>query len=216
LLEPRVIAAGSNIENFAHGLNAVFGLVQFNELVNLSYSPRARLRGHGHSLRWRILGHRLSTKYWELQPELQDLLDELRTDITQPELPDSEDDVIQVMSLHKSKGLTRDVVVVAGCMAGTLPFVDADDPPEVQTATFAEQRRLFYVAMTRPTKVLVLSAAAKLPLALALRGGAAVAKTEVIGGVSFAVTSLTPFIGELGGHSPKVLSGSEWLKHVGL
>jgi hypothetical protein len=67
LLEPRVIAAGSDIENFAHGLNAVFGLMQFNEPVNLPYLPRARLRGHGRSLRWRILGHRVSTKHWELQ-----------------------------------------------------------------------------------------------------------------------------------------------------
>ncbi len=79
-------------------------------------------------------------------PDPAGLLDELREAITQPELPGSDSDIIQVMSLHKSKGLTRDLVVVAGCMAGTLPYLDEDDSPEVQSAKLEEQRRLFYVS----------------------------------------------------------------------
>ncbi len=90
-------------------------------------------------------------------PDPKDILNELREAITQPELPGSDSDVIQVMSLHKSKGLTRDLVVIAGCMAGTLPYIDQADAPEIQNAKLEEQRRLFYVAVTRATSVLVIS-----------------------------------------------------------
>lgn len=145
-----------------------------------------------------------------------DLLDELRVAITQPELPGSDSDIIQVMSLHKSKGLTRDLVVVAGCMAGTLPFLDDKDSVEVQSAKREEQRRLFYVAITRATKVLVISAAVTLPISDALRGGAAVKKKIFHDGKPYAVTSFTPFLGELGPNAPAPLSTSAWKRQVGI
>src|SRR6266852_3680469 len=106
----------------------------------------------------------------------KELLTELRQAITQPELPGSDSDVIQVMSLHKSKGLTRDVVVVAGCMAGTLPRLDPDYPLEIQNRQLEEQRRLFYVGITRATKVLIISAAVRLPLGAALQSGATIVR----------------------------------------
>lgn len=149
-------------------------------------------------------------------PEPERLLDELRTAITQPELPGSDGDIIQVMSLHKSKGLTRDVVVVAGCMAGTLPFVPPDEPAEARNSRIEEQRRLFYVALTRATRVLVISASASLPLGDALRGGAAVKQKTIIGGKPYAVTAFTPFLRELGGTAPKVITTAEWKKAVGI
>jgi superfamily I DNA/RNA helicase len=160
----------------------------------------------------RLLASRLASEI----PDPTELLNELRAAITQPELPGSDSDVIQVMSLHKSKGLTRDLVVVAGCMAGTLPFVDNDDPAEVKTSKLAEQRRLFYVAITRATKVLLISAAASLPLADALRGGATVSKRMFINGKPHAVTSFTPFLGELGPTAPIPLSTAAWKSQVGL
>ena len=149
-------------------------------------------------------------------PDPSDLLDELRVAITQPELPGSDSDIIQVMSLHKSKGLTRDLVVVAGCMAGTLPFLDDNDPAEVKNAKLEEQRRLFYVAITRATRVLVISAAVSLPLSDALRGGAAVKKKIFVNGKPYAATSFTPFLGELGPTAPAPLSTTAWKKQVGL
>jgi DNA helicase II / ATP-dependent DNA helicase PcrA len=148
-------------------------------------------------------------------PDSVDLLDELRVAVTQPELPGSDSDIIQVMSLHKSKGLTRDLVIVAGCMAGTLPFVDEDEPAEVQTAKIEEQRRLFYVAITRATQVLVISAAVRLPLSDALRGGATVSKKMFIGGIPYAITSFTPFIGELGETAPTPISTATWKQQAG-
>jgi DNA helicase II / ATP-dependent DNA helicase PcrA len=146
----------------------------------------------------------------------EEVLAELREAITQPELPGSDSDVIQVMSLHKSKGLTRDVVVVAGCMAGTLPSIDADDPPEEQANQLDEQRRLFYVAITRATSVLVISSAIALPLRDALRGGAKVARRTFLNGEPFAITAFTPFLGELGPTVPAPISTAEWRRRSGV
>jgi ATP-dependent exoDNAse (exonuclease V) beta subunit len=160
----------------------------------------------------RLLAQRIAY----VTPEPKALLDELRVAITQPELPGSDSDIIQVMSLHKSKGLTRDLVVVAGCMAGTLPFIDDEDSPEVQAAKLDEQRRVFYVAITRATKVLLISAAITLPLSDALRGGAAVKKRIFQGGKPFAVTAFTPFLGELGPTAPSAISTGAWKKQVGI
>jgi len=149
-------------------------------------------------------------------PEPSDLLDELRTAITQPELPGSDGDIIQVMSLHKSKGLTRDVVFVVGCMAGTLPSIDPSDPPQVRAAQLEEQRRLFYVAITRATSVLVISSSTRLLYADAMHNGATVRRSVFIGGVKHAVTAFTPFITEMGASLPQPVTGAEWRTREGL
>jgi DNA helicase-2/ATP-dependent DNA helicase PcrA len=149
-------------------------------------------------------------------PEPAGLLDEMRTAITQPELPGSDGDIVQVMSLHKSKGLTRDVVFVVGCMAGALPSVDAADPPEVRAAQYEEQRRLFYVAITRATQILVISSAIRLKYADAKRNGAEVGQTIFIAGEKYALTAFTPFIREMGTSLPRPIKGSIWRSRVGL
>jgi DNA helicase-2/ATP-dependent DNA helicase PcrA len=51
-----------------------------------------------------------------------DLLDLLRTEITQPEMP-PEGNFVRSMSLHKSKGLTSRVTIIIGCIHGLIPFV---------------------------------------------------------------------------------------------
>jgi superfamily I DNA/RNA helicase len=150
------------------------------------------------------------------KPAPEDILEELRIAITQPELPGSDSDIIQVMSLHKSKGLTRDLVILAGCMAGTLPFIDDKDPPAIQRASLEEQRRLFYVAITRATKVLVISSAASLPIADAFRSGAQVVTRSFIAGVSYARTAFTPFLAELGNDVPTPVTGAQWRAQIGL
>jgi DNA helicase-2/ATP-dependent DNA helicase PcrA len=54
------------------------------------------------------------------------------------------------MSLHKSKGLSSPVVIIAGCIEGLLPSApDEDMTPAEQQANLEEQRRLFYVGLTR-------------------------------------------------------------------
>lgn len=57
--------------------------------------------------------------------------------------PDCTDDVIRIMSLHKSKGLTAKCVVVVGCVAGALPTVRSGSSAVEQQNEIQEQRRLF-------------------------------------------------------------------------
>ena len=75
----------------------------------------------------------------------RELLNELRTDITQPELPGTQGPAIRIMSLHKSKGLTARLVVIAGCVQGILPLIDYTATIEEQNRQREEARRLFYV-----------------------------------------------------------------------
>jgi superfamily I DNA/RNA helicase len=92
-------------------------------------------------------------------PEPAELFKALIREITQPELPGSDSDIIRVMSLHKAKGLTASMVVIAGCLSGALPTVDRDKPLTIQDAQREEQRRLFYVAITLATDTLIMSSA---------------------------------------------------------
>lgn len=55
-------------------------------------------------------------------------------------------------TMHKSKGLEWDNVFITGCTEGTVPYRKAVLPLEIE-----EERRLFYVAMTRAKHNLILS-----------------------------------------------------------
>ena len=74
---------------------------------------------------------------------------------TQVDLLASAEQRVPVLTIHQAKGLEFDIVFVAGCSDGDLPRRRsmADRREE-------EERRLFYVALTRARKQLVLSRAA--------------------------------------------------------
>ena len=74
---------------------------------------------------------------------------------TQVDLLASAEQRVPVLTIHQAKGLEFDIVFVAGCSDGDLPRRRsmADRRGE-------EERRLFYVALTRARKQLVLSRAA--------------------------------------------------------
>ena len=57
------------------------------------------------------------------------LRESLRAGITQPELP-TDVEYVRVMSLHKSKGLTADLVAVVGCIEGLVPTLTDGTPAE--------------------------------------------------------------------------------------
>ncbi|CAN5834605.1 hypothetical protein BH23ACT11_BH23ACT11_15560 [soil metagenome] len=138
------------------------------------------------------------------------ILEELRQEITQPHLPDSDSDIIRVMSLHKSKGLTASLVVIAGAMAGALPYVDNDLPPAEQDAKLQEQRRLFYVALTRAKDALAISAPAQVPFSDAKRAQVNVVRRRFEGGEVVADVAMSPFLAELGPACPSTISGATW------
>lgn len=99
--------------------------------------------------------------------DLEDFVDALRYGVSLRELPAATTEV-RVMSLHASKGLTADLVVMAGLVEGLMP--SAPKPtlsfPE-QKAHRQEQRRLFFVGLTRTRQVLVLSTYSQLDAATA-------------------------------------------------
>jgi DNA helicase II / ATP-dependent DNA helicase PcrA len=84
---------------------------------------------------------------------LEDVLDQasLASDADQYQ----EDVAVSLMTLHSAKGLEFDAVFLAGLEEGVLPHSRSiDTPGEIE-----EERRLFYVGMTRAKKTLVLSRA---------------------------------------------------------
>jgi superfamily I DNA/RNA helicase len=139
----------------------------------------------------------------------------LLREITQPELPGSGGDIIRVMSLHKSKGLTAALVVIAGCVSGALPTIDKNGEPAFQDAQRVEQRRLFYVAITRSTECLVISSSIYIPKKEALPNGIDVQRYRFIGPTLMACVSPSPFINELGPAAPKPINTQQWREQAG-
>jgi DNA helicase-2/ATP-dependent DNA helicase PcrA len=142
----------------------------------------------------------------------QELLDELRSDITQPELPGTQGQSIRIMSLHKSKGLTARLVVIAGCVSGIMPTIDAAAPPQEQQRQRQEQRRLFYVGLTRSTETLVISSAVRIPRGAAMQMGIPVPPGNPYGVVTLPAS---PFLAELGPNAPAPESGNAWRARLG-
>ena len=67
--------------------------------------------------------------------------------------------------------VTARVVIVMGCNEGLIPRIDYDEPLVKQQECLEEQRRLFYVALTRTTETLVLSSIAHISMQQALQMG---------------------------------------------
>ena len=65
------------------------------------------------------------------------------------EKEEDEDDAVQIMTAHGSKGLEFDTVIIAGCNQGTFPMTRGGD--------IEEERRIFYVAMTRAKNRLIMT-----------------------------------------------------------
>ena len=61
-----------------------------------------------------------------------------------------DEDLVQLATLHASKGLEFPHVTIAGCFAGSIPHENAED--------IEEERRLFYVGITRAQQSLLLTA----------------------------------------------------------
>ena len=129
-------------------------------------------------------------------------------------LPDIPPDVaeVRIMSLHKSKGLSSPVVIIAGCVEGLLPTApDADASPAEGEAQLEEQRRLLFVGLTRVKAmpgdnrpgILVLTSSRSMSLADAMQSK--IRPAGVRYGTAFVHTSR--FIGELGPAAPAPEAG---------
>lgn len=136
---------------------------------------------------------------------IRDVHSKTKALITQPEIPE-ESAFVRVMSLHKAKGLTSKVAIVAGCIQGLIPTLDRTANEEEQETSLEEQRRLFYVAITRNTEILVLSSAIRMQADMAHKIGA-LSQGRGIGLVNVRASQ---FIGELGPDAPQGISGHDW------
>lgn len=117
----------------------------------------------------------------EANPDVDrsDFVTEVILAVTLPEIP-TQVEYVRIMSLHKSKGLSAPVTVVCGCVEGLLPR--RPDPaltPVERDNYIEEQRRLFYVGITRvkadPANGklgrLILTYAQEMPFADAMQAG---------------------------------------------
>ncbi|MBI5644683.1 UvrD-helicase domain-containing protein [Candidatus Kaiserbacteria bacterium] len=86
---------------------------------------------------------------------IEKLLEEAALQSDQDEL-DEKRDAVSLMTIHASKGLEFDAVFVTGLEQGLFPSIREDNPPAGGRDP-EEERRLFYVALTRARKRLFLS-----------------------------------------------------------
>jgi superfamily I DNA/RNA helicase len=133
-----------------------------------------------------------------------DLSDVLTTAIARPELP-TDVEYVRVMSLHKSKGLTAQLVVIVGCIEGLIPSFDSTLRGAEIARHLEEQRRVMYVAITRSRTTLVISSIRQMRRDLAHKIGARLVYGP--GSVGPAITSR--FVNDLGSTAPASRRGSE-------
>lgn len=105
-----------------------------------------------------------SIEEWEKEAEDKSLFSYLNriTLLGRDDLSDEDSGEVNLMTIHAAKGLEFKVVFIAGCVEGILPhkhsIEDFDDDPEKDTqAAIEEERRLFYVAITRARERLFIS-----------------------------------------------------------
>ncbi|RLG20692.1 hypothetical protein DRN77_07410, partial [Methanosarcinales archaeon] len=112
---------------------------------------------------------------------------------------------ISIMSLHKAKGLEADLVVIASCIEGLIPSIDEKETFDEQQRKLEEDRRLFYVGITRTKKILILSSVLYMNAGMAKRMKI---KYSVSGDVAKVQSSR--FLQELGPSCPTSIRGDQF------
>jgi DNA helicase-2/ATP-dependent DNA helicase PcrA len=98
----------------------------------------------------------LGKRYDEMSPEaaVEALIETAALQSDQDELKDKEEhDAVRLMTVHSAKGLEFDYVFISGLEEGLFPHERLDDTG----IDHEEERRLFYVAITRAAKKLYLT-----------------------------------------------------------
>lgn len=140
-----------------------------------------------------------------------DFVAEVVTTVTMPEIQTTVE-YARIMSLHKSKGLSAPVTIICGCVEGLLPRRPSPDlTPAKQASFLEEQRRLFYVGVTRVKAdphlgklgTLILTYAQEMPFADAMQAGIQPAQQAY----GTAVLLASRFIRELGAAAPAPVAG---------
>jgi superfamily I DNA/RNA helicase len=101
----------------------------------------------------------------------EQMLQDIKALLTQSEVPTSSASV-RIMTLHKAKGLSAHTVFVLGFVDGLIPTIKRGTFGAGKEALLAEQRRLFYMALTRAKYRVVLSTWGVAPQEDVMRMGA--------------------------------------------
>jgi DNA helicase II / ATP-dependent DNA helicase PcrA len=134
----------------------------------------------------------------------------VRYAISQPDVP-FDAQYVRIMSLHRSKGLSAQLVAIAGMVDGVIPRdPPADATMDQQQAHREEQRRILYVGITRSSETLVLSSFAEVPFAEAMRFGARFGEVRRRGEEVVVRTYASPLLAELGETLPDAVIGNDW------
>jgi DNA helicase-2/ATP-dependent DNA helicase PcrA len=137
----------------------------------------------------------------------EQLLERLREELTHPDIPEERAE-ISIMSLHKAKGLEADLVIISSCIEGLIPLIDEEKTPYEQQQELEENRRLFYVGITRTKKVLILSSILYMNVGTAKQ--MKIKHTMINKGLAKVQSS--SFLRELGPSCPKPIKGEEFIE----
>jgi len=143
---------------------------------------------------------------------IKEFVSALRREISVPEVPLNAP-FVRVMSLHKSKGLTAKVVVIAGLVQGLIPRNPKKSYSPQQLAEHGrEQRRMFFVGLTRSKETLVLSKFQKVSFQAALQAGGI--STGRFVGPKIRQANASQYLQDLGRSLPTAVRGKEWLDQL--
>nr|MBU1328986.1 ATP-dependent helicase [Candidatus Omnitrophota bacterium] len=139
----------------------------------------------------------------------EELAKSVREQLIQPEIEEERLD-ISIMSLHKAKGLEAELVIIANCVEGLLPYIDNYVGSVEQQKQLEESRRLFYVGMTRTKRYLILSNCTYMK-----KGDAMAMRVGYSGSGSNVALQTSRFISEdLGPEKPDVELGEDKLAEL--
>ena len=153
ILSPREARAAHTLE-LVRSLAAA-GRAPVSELVGIAAEGWAELRGRGYDPAELERVARLERRAGGAGTGMRDFLTAAALQ-SETDRYDERADRVALMSLHAAKGLEFPVVFIAGCEEGLLPY-----RPPGRAADPGEERRLFYVGMTRARQRLILTHAAR-------------------------------------------------------
>ncbi|WP_284652114.1 ATP-dependent helicase [Flavobacterium terrisoli] len=137
--------------------------------------------------------------------KIKDIQKTILNSAINPEMP-LDVDYVRIMSIHKSKGLTSEISIICSAIEGLLPQIDPDLEGEEAIRHLEEQRRLFFVGITRPKQELVVSTVSRIPKSLAYTMGVKVPFTQSQETKAIASSFLT----QLGETFPNPISSNDW------
>ena len=113
---------------------------------------------------------------------------------------------MQVTTLWGAKGVTAEHVYILGVCEEALPGERRDEYPGTEAEYVDEQRRLFYVSITRAKKTLAISRARRVRRGLAYQLGLGLTP----GRQFWAQLRMSPFFHDIMNVLPNAVPGEEW------